>query len=434
MGIKWLASAVVGFVAVLAGGYAHAQIEIYSGVQTCANSQCHGAATVNPDSRVNRNEFTVWHNKTRHSKAYDSLTTPRAQRIAANLGIVEATSADLCLSCHANNVPVSQQAPDFDITEGVTCEVCHGSSVEWLGPHRLSQQYSHADLVERGLFPTNDPVKRADMCLDCHFGAQDQFVSHRIYGAGHPRLSFELDSYSWIGAHYNIDRDYYERKTVADGVKTWAVGAAKMVERRMVLLADDKTGTNGFFPEFAFFDCNTCHHRMSELRYQPRETGLPPGTPKLDDSHMTVLKVALERSNPALGEQLQAAVLELHQSSAQGRPQLVAAATRVGALAGEAALAIAAHDLSGDDMRAVLGALVEAGSSGRLFDFAAAEQATLVIGATIDAMEKTGHITASQGQSMFSELNKAYDAVQNDEKFRPEQFVSAMKSLRAVIR
>ena len=413
---------------------AQAQSDIYSGVTTCANSQCHGSATVNPDSRVNRNEFTVWHTKDPHSQSYKSLQSERARRIATNLGLGEATEAQICLSCHANNVPSENRGPDFDITEGVTCEVCHGSSVLWLGPHRLPDQYPHAKLVELGLYPTNDPVKRADMCLDCHFGAKDQFASHRIYGAGHPRITFELDSYTWINAHHTADQDYIERKPVSDGVVTWAVGAAKMIERRMELLADDATGTNGFFPEFAFFDCNTCHHKMSDLRYKPRDTGNAPGTPKLDDSHVAVLMVALGRADPGLADQMRQGLLALHKSSAVGRGELVAKASQMKGLAAQAAAAVASVKLTGDDMRAILTRLVDTGVSGRLSDFAQAEQAALVAGATIDALEQGGHISAAEAETMFGELGKAYDAVQNDEKFRPEQFVSAMKSLRAVVR
>ncbi|MEM9096959.1 MAG: multiheme c-type cytochrome [Pseudomonadota bacterium] len=408
--------------------------EIYSGVGTCASAQCHGAASINPESRVNRNEFTVWFNQDPHSKSYKSLTTDRAKRIASNLGLGEATSAEICLSCHANNVPEENRGFDFDITEGVTCEVCHGSSIEWLGPHRQADAYSHADLQARGLFPTNDPVARADMCLDCHFGAEDQFANHQIFGAGHPRISFELDSYTWINAHHSADDDYFSRKVVSDGVKTWAIGAAKMIERRMRLLADDQTGMNGFFPEFAFFDCNTCHHRMSDLKYRPRGTGTAPGTPKIDDSHMAVLLVALQSADPQLAEQMRAQMLALHQSSAQGRAQLVAEANKMEEMAAASAEAISNYRLTGSDMEKILTALIEKGSSGNIIDFAQAEQATLVLGATIDALEQSGQISAAQTDALFVELNKAYDAIQNSETFQPQQFATAIKALQAAAR
>ncbi len=407
--------------------------EVFSGVQTCANSQCHGSASVNPDSGVNRNEFTVWHNQDPHSKAYKSLQSDRGKRIAANLGIGDPTAAEICLSCHANNVPEPNRGPDFEISEGVTCEVCHGSSVFWLGPHRLPDSYSHDTLVEMGLFPTNDPEKRAALCLDCHFGAKDQFANHQIYGAGHPRITFELDSYTWVNAHHTADEDYYARKAVADGVKTWAIGAAKMIERRMELLIDDETGTNGFFPEFAFFDCNTCHHRMSDLRYKPRGTGTAPGTPKLDDSHMAVLVVALGRADPALADQLTAQMLALHQSGAKGRGQVVAEAEKMKALAAKAAAELSPYTMTADDMGAILAALIESGASGRMIDFASAEQTTLVIGATIDEMERSGQITPAQGEALFAELNKAYDTIQNDDAFKPEAFAAAMRDLKAAI-
>ena len=58
---------------------------------------------------------------------------------------------------------------------------------------------THAGNVARGLYPTSDPVAQARLCLSCHFGNRDKFVTHRMMGAGHPRMSFELETFE-IGA------------------------------------------------------------------------------------------------------------------------------------------------------------------------------------------------------------------------------------------
>lgn len=427
---------VMALVAALWAWSAPAQVAsdgVHLGVSTCANSACHGGAGIDPNSRIQRNEFTHWSANDPHAKSYRSLQSDRSKRITANLGLGPATGEGLCLGCHTDNVPQERRAISFKVEDGVGCEACHGGAVTWLGIHSTGLATRQQNL-DAGLYPTEDPVKRAEMCLDCHFGAKDQFANHRLMGAGHPRISFELDTYTAVHAHHTVDRDYVERKNFVDSLRTWTIGAAMMVERRMTLLADDATGTNGFFPEFAFFDCNTCHHPMSQLRWQQRPgTGLPPGTPKLDDSHMQVLRIALPFADRGLAGEFDAGIRALHQAGAQGRAPLVAAATRMAGLADRAVVAMAAYQPTPDAMRAILDGLSEAAAEGRLIDYAAAEQATLVIGATISAMHQTGAIDGAGQDRLFAQLDRAYAAVENDEKFQPQQFVEAMRGLKAAL-
>jgi hypothetical protein len=61
------------------------------------------------------------------------------------------------------------------------------------------------------MYPTEQPEVRAKLCLSCHFGTEDKFATHRIMGAGHPRISFELDTFTEIQpAHFRVDEDYKE--------------------------------------------------------------------------------------------------------------------------------------------------------------------------------------------------------------------------------
>ena len=419
---------------VLAAGAAAAQTpQIHLGVKTCANSACHGGASVNPNSKVQRNEFTFWQQKDPHSKAWEALKSDRGQRIAQNLGIAAAEEADLCLNCHATNVPKELRAIEFDITDGIQCESCHGASVGWLGIHSTGLATREQNIAA-GLFPTEDPVKRADMCLDCHLGNKDQFANHRLMGAGHPRMGFELDTYTWANAHHTLDKDYVERKTFVDGVRTWAIGAAKTIERRMALLVDENTGTNGFFPEFVFFDCHGCHHPMSQLRYRPQNNGVPPGTPRINDSHVSVLEVALAAVDPKLSEELGIEIRALHKASTRGRDATIDAAKKLMGTAKRAVEVMAATAPDEQQMRTILLGLVERGAKGEYTDYPTAEQATLVINATISAMADAGYIPATERDRLQGELGKAYAAIEHDERYQPGQFVDAMKALRSAIR
>jgi len=429
---KTLFGAAIATIASIGSAGAQDALGVHLGVKTCANSACHGGAAPNPESKVQRNEYTFWRNEDPHSRAYETLKSKRAKRIARNLGLSAAHEAELCLDCHATNPPPDMRGNEFDIADGVQCESCHGASVGYLGIHATGIATREQN-IQAGLYPTEDPIKRSEMCLDCHFGAKDQFANHRVMGAGHPRISFELDSYTWFNAHHTLDEDYVERKTYVDGVRTWAIGAAKMIERRMALLIDDETGTTGFFPEFVFFDCHACHHPLTQLRYKPDAEGVPPGTPTVDDSHMEVLRIALAEVDPALATTLDQQITELHKSSLRGREAMVAAAKKVQQTARQSVEVLAGFVPTGADMRAILARLASQGAKRELTDYASAEQAALVIGATIDALHRGGHIDKSRQEQLFGVLAEAYDAVQKEDKYDPDAFVQAMKSLNSLV-
>ena len=206
--------------------------DVHLGVKSCGSSGCHGQVA-SSSSPVLLNEYVTWQKYDKHATAYKVLLEPRSQRIAANLGLKNAHEAKICLDCHADNIPENQRGPQFVMEDGVGCEACHGAgSAPWMGLHIGGS--AHSKNVENGLIPLEDPVVRAGICLDCHLGNDNQFATHRIMGAGHPRISFELDSFTdFQPAHFVVDKDYNERKNVVDGVRTWAIGQAMSVERRM---------------------------------------------------------------------------------------------------------------------------------------------------------------------------------------------------------
>ena len=97
--------------------------------------------------------------------------------------------------------------------------------------------------------------------------------------AGHPRVSFELDLYSTLQRHYDFDADYVKRKPLASGIKFWAVGQALAVERQLSLYADGAHSNEGAFPQFYFFDCQSCHRRISDEPNAALTAEANPGRP-----------------------------------------------------------------------------------------------------------------------------------------------------------
>src|SRR5579862_9609059 len=297
----------------LAAAQANPAPGIHLGVASCAGSNCHGAAEPVADSNVMQNEYVVWSKRDKHRDAYRVLLEPRAIKMAQALGLPDAANQKLCLDCHADNVPPAQRGRGFQLSDGIDCEACHGGASGWLGIHISGA--THAQNVAAGLYPTEQPIARAEKCLGCHYGDDTRFLSHQLYGAGHPRLTFELDTYTAIEpAHFVVDQGYIERKGRITDVQVWAVGQAIALVRRMDAVLDPAHAPKGFWPEFAFFDCQSCHHEYGATA-RPTTTGLGPGTVKFNDANEVMLKVIATRLAPQAAAALSAHMAALHKAT-----------------------------------------------------------------------------------------------------------------------
>ncbi len=408
--------------------------DVHLGVASCAGSTCHGAVTPWRGSTVLQNEYVTWQSKDPHAKAYTVLLNEDSRRIARNLGLPNAHEAKICLDCHANNVPANLRSKTFQISDGVSCEACHGGAVRWLGVH-ISGAANHAQNVAAGMYPTEDPVARAKLCMSCHVGTKDKFVTHKIMGAGHPRMPFELDTFTVTQpAHFRIDADYQQRKRVADPVQTWAVGQAVAVQMTLEGLADPNRNRQGIFPELVFFDCHACHHPMSNLRWEPRaSTGLGPGVVRLADGNMIMLRIIAGQIDPALGERLLQQSRALHAATAQGMDAVATAASAMRGIVDPLVTRLAQTRFEGKAMGELLRAVIREGLGREYTDYAAAEQATMAIAAILNAMKRGGHIDEAQYKRYDAVLDKAYKAVERDEAFKPKDFIAALDALDQVV-
>ena len=95
----------------------------HMGVATCASSTCHGATQQFKESNVWQNEFARWQEYDPHAtKAYQALQGAEGQAIARRFGLGDATQAQVCLDCHADNTPVAMRGERFQIGDGVAYE------------------------------------------------------------------------------------------------------------------------------------------------------------------------------------------------------------------------------------------------------------------------------------------------------------------------
>ncbi len=400
--------------------------DIHLGVASCAGSTCHGSVEAWTKSTVLQNEYVTWQREDAHAKAYNVLFNEDSKRIARNLGLAEAHTAEVCLTCHSDYVAPERRGATFQISDGVGCEACHGGSVRWLGVH-LSRK-GHKVNVESGMYPTDEPVARAELCLSCHLGDESRFVTHRIMGAGHPRLRFELDTFTALQpAHFEIDDDYIERKKVFNGVQTWAIGQAIAVKRTIALLVNPKHAYDGIFPELVFFDCHACHHPMSNKRWQPRiGTQLPPGIVRINDANMIMLRVVAKHFDADLGAQLMTQTLALHAASTRGQEATVGAAKALQTTAEQLVDLLSSRTFEASDIEALALGIVAEGLAGEFADYAAAEQATMALASVIETMAIAGLIDTQQREHMNSAIEACYAAVEKDEQYTPIAYAECL--------
>jgi hypothetical protein len=405
------------------------------GVASCAGSPCHGAAQRGKTTDVQQNEYLTWQRRDKHAKAFQALESEQGERIAHNLGLPKAETAKICLDCHADNVPAEKRGVQFQLSDGVGCEACHGAADRWLGPHAGGKVAHDALVTDDGLYPTDRPRDRALLCLSCHEGDETRFMTHRILGAGHPRLVFELETFTQIEpAHFLLDDAYRRRKRAAAGIQIWAVGQALQVERLMTALADPRHRGDGVFPELAFFDCQACHHPTSPLRWQKRaDVGLGPGLPHVDDANAVMLQALARHLAPDEAAALDRDLPLLQKALAEGQGDPHALAEKLAATAHRLGGVLDAHEFGRDDMKAMLGALAAALQSSDAVDYAAAEQATMGFASIIDTLQ-TGHLVdAAQFGALKAALDQCYAATQKEEAYDPAKFVAAAQSLAKAV-
>ncbi len=420
----------------VAAGSAYAAGGRYLGVATCAGSTCHGRAEGNGEV-VRQDEIATWQEPSSpsgaHSRAYAVLSSLRGRQIAASLGLESATSSGECIQCHATPATSGERGARFQLSDGVGCEGCHGPSDRWLATH-YTVGGSHAANVAAGMVPLENPQVRARLCLDCHYAGSEsgQFVTHRAMAAGHPRLSFELDLFSALQQHHDVDADYIARKGNLSSIRLWAVGQAEAVRREMAVFRDPGRGSQGLYPEFYFFDCHSCHRPITDgpQRRLTFETnpGRPIrfGTPPFNDENIIMLSAAARTLAPAQAGAFDEATAAFHRAMGQGRSETVAAAQRLEAAAGALSDALSRRSYSGGDGFRVIAAIADRTTAPRFTDYAGSAQSVMAVDTLLNAMVREGQVTVGAAAGIRASINRAYTAVASPESYNPAAFRTAL--------
>jgi len=398
------------------------------GVASCASSVCHGNVKSTSSYDVQLNEYIIWSHDDSHSKAYSVLMTERSRAIAAKLGLPNAHDAKMCLDCHADNVPEAVRGKEFNLADGVGCETCHGGAEKWIESHTMKTT-SYQDNLKNGMYPTATLTSRAPLCLSCHVGNADKFTTHRIMGAGHPRLSFELDTFQALQpSHHVIDKDYAARKPVYSRTAVWAYGQIEAARMQVQLVQQYFSKDGTVFPELALFSCHSCHQSsMRQLDWARGLTtiGAQPGNVPLNDGHVRMAIVIARQVLPNAARDIVPLAQSLQEASSSSRERVAQVSGRLEVALRELAGQVAGHKWTPGEQTGLLTAILDLGSRREYRDYIAAEQA--VMASELLMLDLN---TAARNRARLDEL---FRLVQDDEAYRPDQFVTAVDQLRAAL-
>ena len=399
------------------------------GVASCSSSLCHGSIETWKDANVLQNEYVTWSRTDKHARAYAVLLNDRSKDIAKKLGLKQpAHQSDLCLDCHTHNPAPAQRGEKFAISDGVSCEACHGAGERWIKSH-VEVKATHQGNLDKGLYPTEHDVARVQLCLSCHLGTQKKFVTHRIMAAGHPRMSFELDTFTQIGpAHFRIDDDWHKRKGSWDGVRAWAIGQAVYSQELLGLLLGPR-GRDGLFPELVLFDCHSCHHSMSDKRNTAARVGAGPGIVRINDATFLMLRQIAKRVDSKQAAEIAKQISAMHHAIADGNDGLQKARTVHESIA-KLIPKISAHRFSAEDLRSIMIGLIDEGLDGQYADYQGAEQAVMAVQSVADFMGRSGMLRTA---ALRPDLRRLLALVANDEKYRSASFEQALRALKSSI-
>ena len=396
------------------------------GVATCTGASCHSASQSASWTNVLQREFYIWRDHDAHSQAWADLRSERARRIAARLGIERPGRDRTCLRCHADYVPPAQRGENYAFGDGVGCEACHGGAENWLGSHS-SGTATRAQNLAAGMYPTEDPGARARLCLGCHLGRVDEPLRHRLHGAGHPRLTFELDTYSEVRpAHHRVDQDYLQRKPGSYGARAWAIGQVATARRRLDILTAHPDSGSSLYPELSHFECYGCH-RLRDGHGTAERVG-----PRTKDAALQMAAVAARVLAPELEQPLIDGIERLQQASEDSREAWIAAARSLKQPLEQLAPALEDVPSDADTARALLVELTARAAAGRWRTASQAEQATFAAATLLTALERQGGRVADPGGADAA-LDMMYDQADRHAAFDVAAWQRGARALQAAL-
>ncbi len=328
----------------LSGSAQNTPVGKYNGPGGCASSSCHGSIQPKQVTRVAQNEYSIWAGQDKHARAYQVLSNDVSVRMARILNLKSPPSENpKCLACHALAVSPDMRAQTLDISDGVSCEHCHGPAAGWLGAHTVKDWETKTpdQKGKLGMWDLRDLAVRSHICLHCHLGNYEKSVDHEMMAAGHPDLTFELNLFSAVMPRHWKDSD----DVPWFGTKEWAVGQAMQLRDGLERLA--RRARSSSWPEYAELDCFACHHSLTAPKESWRQdvgyAGRTPGVPAWNAARFVVFRYAAAETDAAAAGKLESEMATLSGLTGRlnsDREQIAASADRAASMVHSLAFAL----------------------------------------------------------------------------------------------
>ena len=420
----------------------------YVGPGSCASTSCHGSIKPVNGSRILQNEYSTWTGKDKHSGAYQALTSDVGERIARILKLnSKAEDSPKCLPCHALYATPEQRSRPFELSDGVSCENCHGPASAWLGPH-AARDWSQEKSAALGMSNTRDVIHRAEICLECHLGTREKFVDHEMMAAGHPDLVFELDSFSAaMPRHWKSPRESVPGKPVEDpawaSVREWCVGQAVQLRaemERLVWRAKNERGDKkDVWPEYSDLACFACHHPLGPAKDSWRQEhgfiGRRPGDPAWDASRYAVFRLLAKQIDSATEQELDRRVLEISNEMSKPNPDRIAVGASAAAavpLAQQIAERLATMQYDQAVVLRLLQRISDDAEYIALADERAAEQAARAMDSLYTAYSKD--TKPANADEVRAAINELFRELENPSAYNADDFASSLRKIRVMLR
>ncbi len=402
---------------------------MFNGPGGCAASNCHGSVRPKSLTRIPQNEYSIWAAQDKHSRAFMMLSNPVSMRMAKILKINAPNTEHKCLACHALDVQPQMRAQTFKLEDGVSCENCHGPANGWLGPH-TTKGWAHEQSVKLGMYETRDVLKRTEVCVSCHVGTADKQVDHEMIAAGHPDLTFELETFSSaMPRHWRTDE-----KQPWSGVQEWGVGQAVQLREALNRLARHTSGDK--WPEFSDMECFACHHSLTRPQdswRQARGYEGRPGNTEWNASRYIVFRHLAGAANADTAKQLDAELDKLTTlvGTWSARDQISASAKHAAELANQIAQQLDKQQydeqLTARLMQAIAGDAANIANAGER----SAEQAAMALDSLLLVYGRNAK-GANQTQ-LRAAVNRLFTELKNPSAYNAPQFADELQKVRALL-
>lgn len=406
------------------------EIGKYSGPGSCAASNCHGSIQPKNVVRISQNEYSIWAGQDNHARAYVVLSNPVSLRMAKTLKLEQPPNqSNKCLNCHALNVKQDRRAETFQSLDGgVSCESCHGPAVGWLGAHTL-KNWTHEQSVKLGMIDTRNLARRTEQCLTCHMGTAEKDVDHVMIAAGHPDLTFQLQTFS------SAMPRHWKNATEWTDVQELAVGQA--VQLREALNRLNRRASATTWPEYAEYECFACHHSLTKPDASWRQAqGYPdrqPGAPVWNPSTFAVFRYFAAAVDASTTNQLITKLREIEELSGKpaSKDQLAARAQEASALADRIAHQVEALSYNGAIATRLLQEVANDSGTISAEGERSAEQAVMALDSLSRAYVKYEQV-ANQDE-LRAAINELYQQLSSPSAYNAPRFAAQMQKVAKLV-